>query len=68
MLKENGAQLSTPAALRVETNAMGRGTNAEIMRRYAARSDNDDGFTITETPTSRNVGCEITVPPDGRLV
>jgi len=68
MLKENGAQLSTPAGLRVDTNAIGRGTKAEIMRRYAARSDNEEGFTITGTPRSRNVECRITVPSSGRFV
>ena len=33
MLYENGAQLSTPSRLTVETNAIGRGMKAEIIRR-----------------------------------
>jgi hypothetical protein len=33
MLYENGAQLSIPFRLTVETKAMGRGMKAEIMRR-----------------------------------
>jgi predicted DCC family thiol-disulfide oxidoreductase YuxK len=50
MLYENGAQLSTPARLRVDTNAMGRGTYAEIIRRYAALSGRVAGSTIIVGP------------------
>ncbi|MCI4371336.1 MAG: hypothetical protein L3J78_01660 [Thermoplasmata archaeon] len=46
MLNENGAQLSTPDRLRVDTNAIGLGTNAEIIRRYVARGGCDAGSTI----------------------
>src|SRR5712692_6603412 len=46
MLKENGAQLSIPSRLTVDTKAIGRGMNAEIMRRYTWRSGKDDGSTI----------------------
>jgi hypothetical protein len=50
MLKENGAQLSTPSRLTVDTKAIGRGMNAEIMSRYAWRSGMDDGSTIMRGP------------------
>ena len=46
MLYENGAQLSTPSRLRVETNAMGLGTNAVIMSRYNSCCGSEDGRTI----------------------
>src|SRR5712691_325011 len=38
MLYEDGARLSTPARLCIERNAMGLGTNAEIMSPYESRS------------------------------
>jgi hypothetical protein len=46
MLYEKGAQLSTPARLRVDTNAIGRGMKAVIMRRYASSRDSVEGSTI----------------------
>ncbi len=56
MLYENGAQLSTPVRPRVETNAIGRGMNAEIMRRYESLSGSADGSTINRNPRAGNVG------------
>ena len=50
MLNENGAQLSTPLRLTVETKAMGLGTKAEITRRYACRSGTDEGSRIMREP------------------
>ena len=51
MLYENGAQLSTPTRLRVETNAMGLGTNAKITGRYDSRFGSEDGSTIIGGPS-----------------
>jgi hypothetical protein len=59
MLYENGAQLLMPARLRVDTNAIGLGTNAEIIRRYESLSGSDDGSTIMDGPARRNVGLQI---------
>src|SRR2546422_8167503 len=53
MLYENGAQLSIPVLLTVETKAIGRGMKAEIMRRYACRSGTDDGSRIKREPPGR---------------
>ena len=61
MLYENGAQLSIPARLRVETNAIGLGTNAEIISRYESLSGSDDGSTIMGGPARGNVGPRITI-------
>src|SRR2546430_16708577 len=43
MLYENGAQLSIPLRLTVETTAMYRGLNEESKRRYGSRSVTDLG-------------------------
>src|SRR2546427_8894598 len=48
-----------PARLRVDTNAIGLGTNAEIIRRYESLSGRDDGSTIMDGPAGRNVGLTI---------
>src|SRR3989454_9140587 len=56
ILYENGAQLLMPARLRVDTNAIGLGTNAEIIRRYESLSGSNDGPTIMDGPARRNVG------------
>src|SRR5207244_11546493 len=62
MLYENGAQLSIPLRLTVETKAMGRGMKAEIMRRYAWRSGTDEGSKIMREPPRRNDGRAIRIP------
>jgi hypothetical protein len=59
MLYENGAQLLMPARLRVDTNAIGLGTKAEIIRRYESFSGSDDGSSIMDGPAGRNVGLRI---------
>jgi len=51
MLYENAAQLSTPTRLRVETNAMGLGPDAEIMSRNDSRSASEDGSAIIGGPS-----------------
>ena len=61
MLYENGAQLSVPARLRVETNAIGLGTNAEIISRYESLSGSDAGSTIMGGPVRGNVSPRITI-------
>src|SRR2546427_8975345 len=68
MLKEKGAQLSTPERLRVETKAIGLGTNAEIMRPYDSLSGRDDGSTCTAIPLLRKARYRITIPPWVRFV
>ena len=50
MVYENGAQLSIPDRLTVETKAMGRGMKAEIMSRYTWRYGTDDGSRIMREP------------------
>src|SRR5439155_15996189 len=62
MLYENGAQLSIPLRLTVETKAMGRGMKAEIMRRYAWRSGTDEGSRIMREPPRWNNGRAIRTP------
>src|SRR2546421_10640840 len=61
MLYENGAQLSIPLRLTVETKAMGRGMKAEIMRRYAWRSGTDEGSRIMREPPRWNDGRAIRI-------
>src|SRR6267143_534382 len=61
MLYENGAQLSIPDRLTVETKAMGRGMKAEIMRRYAWRSGTDDGLRIMRSLAAGNHGRAIRI-------
>src|SRR5437867_4321700 len=56
MLYENGAQLLMPARLRVDTNAIGLGTNPEIIRRYESLSGRDDGSTIMDGPFPLGAG------------
>lgn len=67
MLYENGAQLSMPARLVVETKAMGLGTNAEIINRYESLSGIDDGSTIIGGPARRNICPWITIFDTTRL-
>ena len=67
MLYENGAQLLIPARLRVETNAIGLGTNAEIIRRYESLSGSDDGSTIMDGPAAGTSGGGITILDTTRL-
>src|SRR5206468_9883106 len=62
MLYENGAQLSIPLRLTVETKAMGRGMKAEIMRRYAWRSRTNEGSRIMREPPRWNNGGAIRIP------
>src|SRR3990170_997202 len=64
--KEKGAQLSTPSGLLVDTKAMGRGTNALIMRRYASSSSKVSGSTIMVLGT-RMAGTGITFARDPRV-
>src|SRR5437899_10464930 len=59
MLYENGAQLLMPARLRVDSNAIGLGANAGILRRDESLSGRDDGSTIMDGPAGRNVGLTI---------
>src|SRR5438046_6168106 len=59
MLYENGAQLSIPLRLTVETKAMGRGMKAEIMRRYAWRSGTDEGSRIMREPPRWTTGSAV---------
>src|SRR3989442_5201521 len=59
MLYENGAQLLMPARLRVDTNAIGLGTNADIIRRHKSLSGRDGMPTIIDDPAARNAGLTI---------
>ena len=56
MLYENGAQLSTPVLLTVETKAIGRGMKAEIMSRYDCRSGTEEGSRIMRSPREKAAG------------
>ena len=67
MLYENGAQLLMPARLRVETNAIGLGTNAEIIRRYESLSGSEDGSRFMGVPAARTSLAGLTILDTTRL-
>src|SRR5256885_12157940 len=56
MLYDNGAQLLMPARLRVDTNAIGLGTNAEIFSQHDSLSGRDARWTIMAGTAIANVG------------
>ncbi|HKZ23558.1 MAG TPA: hypothetical protein VJ224_04065 [Thermoplasmata archaeon] len=58
MLYENGAQFVRPSRDRVETNAIGRGTKAEIMSRYESLSERCEGSTIVDIAAGRTASLD----------